>query len=105
MAKNLIEEFEKMNLVYQEKKEQITKILDEMIELSEETGVPFSVDPFGDFEERAYTPESFDYYKFKESILGKDKGWEAEDAFGEKFYRYAEKEPGWTYWRSSSLTC
>lgn len=81
-----------------------------LIEYSEQTGVPFDIDPWRDFGNRAYLPKKFlsviDEY---EKLIG-DAG-ESTEFIGNfvnynyNYNYYEGPKHGWVAWSSSSLFC
>lgn len=113
-AKSLFEEFEvvaKNNKRAIEKKEQaVHEAMEELIALSEKTGVPVEIDPFGDFAIRSYLPEKFVKLRDELEKLNSEENTSEQllEHFAENYYcdEYDDgTAAGWNNWSASNLHC
>lgn len=105
MAKNLVEQFDEVTAQMEAKTQEIRAIIKDMVAISEKTGVPFTLEPWEDFEARLYTPTNSKLDKLRKQIEKENPEKDFYDF--EEYYRLTDRydNTGWQYWRSSSLSC
>lgn len=114
LEKEFVEEVKKNNELINSKLEQINVLLQEAINISEETKTPFRADLYGNFVDRTYYPKGLtekDLKKINHALFNEGEEIDlleqelADFEYCEGIKTYDRPKQGWQYWSSSSLTC